>query len=65
VNFTADNYSEGIVEASFIEDETFAISTTLAQVEDHLLVVNSQMFTYFDPALEPVRRWVISNVNIP
>jgi sugar lactone lactonase YvrE len=65
VTFTADDYSAGMVEAAFIEDETFAVSTSLAQVEDYLLVVNSQMFTYFDPALEPVRPWVISNVNIP
>jgi hypothetical protein len=65
VIFTTDDYSQGRVEAAFIEDETFAVSTTLAQVEDRLLVVNSQMFTYFDPNLEPLRPWVISNVEIP
>jgi sugar lactone lactonase YvrE len=65
VTFTSEDYSEGVVEAAFIEDDTFAIATTLAQAGNHLLVVNSQMFAYFDPDLEPVRPWVISNVRVP
>lgn len=65
VSFTEDDYSAGTVESFFIEDETFNVATTLAQVEDHLLVVNSQMFTYFDPSLEPTTPWIITNVVIP